>query len=144
MKKVSFILLFVSVCVFVYSQTPVENQIASPVITFTKTTHDFGDVPDTQGEVSYTFEVTNTGKSDLLISNAQGSCGCAVSEWTKKPINPGKKGFVKVTYKTENRTGAFQKTVTVSNNTANSPVQLFIKGNVVNAVASNNLPETNR
>ena len=131
MKKLLFVLFFVNVCTFAYSQKPEESQTLKPVVKFSETIHDFGNINETDGKVSCTFEVTNTGKAVLLITNVQGSCGCAVSEWSKTPIVPGKKGFVKVTYNPENRAGTFNKTITVSNNSDENPVSLFIKGNVV-------------
>jgi hypothetical protein len=43
------------------------------VITFEKTTHDFGTI--TQGEqAEYNFKFTNTGDEDLIISAANASC----------------------------------------------------------------------
>ncbi len=131
MKNLLFALFFVTVCTFAYSQKAEEEQSLKPVITFSETTHDFGNIIETDGNASFTFEVTNTGKAVLLITNVQGSCGCAVTEWSKTPIAPGKNGFVKVTYNPINRPGVFNKTITVSNNSNENQVSLFIKGNVV-------------
>lgn len=134
MKKLLFVLFFVNVCAFVYSQTSGKNQPLKPIIKFSETTHDFGNINEADGKVSYTFEVSNTGKSVLTITNVQGSCGCTVSDWSKSPIEPDKKGFIKVTYNPENRPGVFNKTITVSNNSDENPVLLSIKGNVVQKV----------
>lgn len=131
MKNFLFTLLFVSTCIFAHSQTITENQTLKPVIKFSETTHDFGSINETDGTVSYKFEVTNTGKADLLITNVHGSCGCTISEWTKSPIAKGKKGFVTVTFNPANRSGVFNKTITVSNNSDENPVTLSIKGNIV-------------
>jgi hypothetical protein len=50
-----------------------------PVITFENENHNFGTI--TEGEkVSYAFKFKNTGKKDLVISSAKGSCGCTVAE----------------------------------------------------------------
>src|SRR5688500_16250965 len=59
-----------------------------PVFTIEKETHDFGRI--TQGDkVSYSFKFKNTGGSDLVISSAQGSCGCTVPNYPRNPIAPG-------------------------------------------------------
>ncbi|MEO8759790.1 MAG: DUF1573 domain-containing protein, partial [Bacteroidia bacterium] len=55
-----------------------------PVIKFTEGTFDFGKI--IQGEkVSHTFNFTNEGKSNLIITSAKGSCGCTIAEPTKDP-----------------------------------------------------------
>ena len=47
-----------------------------------------------------------------------------------KPIKPGKKGKVKVTYSPLGRPGAFRKTVKVRTNASNQRVNLIIEGTV--------------
>jgi hypothetical protein len=97
-------------------------------ITFDKMVHDFGVTP--QGTpASYTFYLKNTGKEALIITSASASCGCTTPEWTKDPIKPGGKGFVKATYNAAN-VGPFNKTVTVLSNAKNPTVTLTIKGEV--------------
>lgn len=72
----------------------------------------------------------NTGKSPLVITNCQGSCGCTVPECPKAPIMPGESGELKVRYDTK-RVGNFNKTVTIKSNASNSTVYLKIKGIVL-------------
>lgn len=130
MKKLSFVMLLMHACTFTYSKESKENQAPKPAITFSETTYDFGNIIESNGKVCHTFEVSNTGNAALLITNVQGSCGCAVSEWSKGPIDPCNKGFIKLTYNPENRPGAFNKTITVTTNAAESPVVIKIKGSV--------------
>ena len=61
----------------------------APIMTFDKGIHDFGVI--NEGErVETIFEFTNTGKADLIIQDARGSCGCTVPEYPKNvPIAPG-------------------------------------------------------
>ena len=81
------------------------------------------------------FVFTNNGNAPLVITNAQGSCGCTVPSSPKEPIAPGAKGVIGVKYDT-NRVGPFTKTVTISSNAAGQPTKvLTIKGNVVAAPA---------
>jgi len=97
-------------------------------ITFEKETHDFGTIP--QGvPASYTFVFKNTGKEPLIITNAAAGCGCTTPEWTKEPIKPGQKGFVKATFNAASP-GPFNKAVTVQSNGKKSSVVLTIKGDV--------------
>lgn len=100
-----------------------------PKIEFKKDTHDYGDVKY-GADGSCSFEFKNTGNAPLIISNAKGSCGCTVPEWTKEPINPGKTGAITVKYDTK-RPGAINKSVTITSNAVNEPTKILrIKGNV--------------
>lgn len=73
-----------------------------PVITFEKESHNFGNVEE--GEVvEHSFKFTNTGNKDLLITNAEASCGCTVPEWPKEPIKPGESAYMKVKFDSRGR-----------------------------------------
>ncbi len=100
-------------------------------ITFERDLHDFGEI--IQGEkVSTEFKFTNTGKNDLIITDAHGSCGCTVPEWPKEPIAPGESGVIKVVFNSANRSSVFNKTVTVTANTIpSSTSKLIIKGTII-------------
>lgn len=101
-----------------------------PIAKFTDTSHDFGTFKEEVGKVSHTFEFTNTGNSPLILTNVQASCGCTTPKWSKKPVAPGQKGFVVVTYNAKGRPGPFTKTITVSNNSEEAKILLNIKGEV--------------
>ena len=73
------------------------------------------------------FEFTNTGDSELIISNVKSSCGCTVPEKPKGPIAPGANGTIKVKYDTK-RVGPIRKTVTVYSNATEPIKALKIKG----------------
>jgi hypothetical protein len=108
--------------------TPAADNKSQAEIVFDKETHDFGTVSHNQ-PATYTFMFKNTGKEDLIITNAQASCGCTTPEWTKEPIKPGKKGYVKATYNSASL-GVFNKAVTVMSNAKTPTVTLYIKGDV--------------
>ncbi|MFH8142015.1 MAG: DUF1573 domain-containing protein [Muribaculaceae bacterium] len=105
-----------------------------PGISFTQTTHDFGVIPENGGSVTTTFEFTNPGDGPLLILNASASCGCTRPEYPRKPVKPGKKDKITVTYNPKGRPGEFTKNVTVRTNVkGKKKVVLKIKGNVTPA-----------
>jgi hypothetical protein len=99
-----------------------------PVMTFKDTLYDFGTI--SQGEnVKYTFEFTNTGESDLVISSATASCGCTVPKnWPKHPVKPGETGKIDVNFNSENRKGQKDLTVTVLANTVPTKNFVYLKG----------------
>ena len=109
--------------------TEVVSTTEAPVMEFAKTEHDFGTI--TQGEnVSHVFKFTNTGKSDLIITDAKGSCGCTVPEYPRTPIKPGESGEMKVTFSSAGRNGMQSKTVDITTNTATGKQQLLIKASI--------------
>ncbi len=77
-----------------------------------------------------TYEFINNGKAPLIITKVQPSCGCTSVEFSKNPVNPGEKGFVKTTYNAASP-GVFYKTLTVFSNTPNYSNLLALKGEVV-------------
>lgn len=99
--------------------------------TFEVVSHDFGTIQEAKGPVSCTFEFTNTGNKPLLIIDATASCGCTRPEYPTKPIKPGKKGKIKVTYSPIGRPGAFKKTVKVKTNGKERTTTLHIQGTVI-------------
>lgn len=99
-----------------------------PDIKFNEMNHDFGTVAEEQGKITHVFEFTNTGTSDLILSNVQASCGCTTPQWSRDPIAPKGTGTITVTYNTTGRPGPFTKTITITSN-ADKRV-LIIKGNV--------------
>lgn len=107
---------------------PVDNKNAAEM-TFEVLEYNFGTIK--QGEsVTREFSFTNTGKEDLIISNAQGSCGCTVPVWPKEPVKKGAKNEIKVTFNSAGKMGMQDKTVTITSNAKNSPQVLHLKGTV--------------
>ena len=102
-----------------------------PVITFDKTTHDFGKINEADGRVTTIFTFTNQGMSPLVLSNVRASCGCTTPKWPHNPIEPGQTGEITVTYNPNGRPGKFQKTITVTSNATEATVRIFIKGEVI-------------
>ena len=102
-------------------------------IEFTETEHNYGEIPfGSDGRCE--FEFTNTSKNPLIINNVRASCGCTSPEWPQSPLKPGEKGTISIKYNTS-ITGVFRKSITVYSNAGNSPVQLFVKGNVQTTTA---------
>ncbi len=90
---------------------------SQPQFNFAVETHDFGKI--TQGEkVSYSFKFTNNGGSDLIISEAHGSCGCTVPQYPRVPIPPKGESAIDVTFDSEGKSGLVEKTVTLLANTS--------------------------
>lgn len=99
---------------------------------FEKTRHDFGVFAQDTAVVTYDFVFTNVGKSPLIIHQANASCGCTVPEYTLEPIMPGCKGKITVTYNGKGRRpGVFRKSITIHNNGKQTPVRIYIEGEMI-------------
>lgn len=87
-----------------------------PVVVFEETTHDFGMIKEEGGPVSCVFTFINEGEAPLVIISASAQCGCTRPSFPQSPINPGKKGEIKVTFHPQGRPGEFIKEVKVKTN----------------------------
>jgi hypothetical protein len=99
-------------------------------MTFETSEQDFGSI--VQGEsVTKNYTFTNSGEVDLIISSANGSCGCTIPKWPKRPIKPGQSGNIEVVFNSQGKKGQQTKKVYVTANT--SPVNniIVLKGEVV-------------
>lgn len=102
----------------------------APMMSFEELTHDFGKIKE--GEViTYRFKFKNTGKTDLLISSASASCGCTVPSYPKEPIAPGTEAGIDVQFNSKDKSGMFDKTITIIANTIPNDNHLAIKGEVI-------------
>ena len=125
MKRISIVLVVLVTSVLAVLAAEKYAQATFPV-----QNHDFGTIKEEGGPVSCTFEVINTGNQPLLIIDAVASCGGTRPEFPTKPIKPGKKAKIKVTYSPLGRPGAFRKTVKVKTNGREQRSTLVIQGTV--------------
>jgi hypothetical protein len=90
---------------------------------------DLGEIPQSKPK-AIEYEFKNTGKTNVLITNVHGSCGCTTTDYTKDEILPGKTAKINATFNAANK-GAFTKTVTVTTNADETPKVLTFKGIVI-------------
>jgi hypothetical protein len=126
MNKINNLFLLI-----VLTATNVFSQEREATISFKEESHNFGAIKAADGPVSHVFEFTNTGSMPLIIKNVETSCGCTTPEWTKQPVLAGAKGIIKVSFNPEGRSGAIDKTITISSNASKSPVYLKITGSII-------------
>lgn len=104
---------------------------AQPVATFKESVYDFGVIKEEKGPVKHTFEFVNTGDSPLIVIDAVASCGCTRPSFTAKPVKPGKKGKVEVTFSPAGRRGTFRKTIKVKTNAVEKISSIVITGSII-------------
>lgn len=100
-------------------------------LAFENYSHDFGVIKEVDGKQMYRFEFTNVGKTPIVINNVNTSCGCTSGEWTRGPILPSKKAYIKVVFDPRNRPGNFSKILSVYSNIKPKIIYLKIIGKVI-------------
>jgi len=137
MIKISMLALTLSLMSF-SAIAPVKTLVSKTVdavssVVWKSETIDVGTIPQNTPK-PIIFEFKNTGKTAVIVTNVQGSCGCTATDYTKTPIAPGKSGTITATYNAANA-GAFSKTVSVTTNADAATKVLTIKGTVVAAAS---------
>lgn len=109
MKKflLSAVVLAITSTVFAQPQAKKVVDVAK----FNNETIDFGKIKQSV-PAKGTFTVTNISAAPLIIEQANPTCGCTISDYTKEPIAPGKTGVINATYNAANA-GHFEKHLTV-------------------------------
>jgi Protein of unknown function (DUF1573) len=134
MKKFATLFILIAAFLFGKAQNTAMSTVATPadVLQLKETEHNFDKIP--QGKpVYYSFEITNTGKTELKLDDVHASCGCTTPEWSHDPIAPGATAKIKVGYNASAE-GPFDKYITVTYNT-NQTKQIKITGIVWKAPA---------
>jgi hypothetical protein len=125
MKKLLFSVAVFACATTVFAQTapaPTPTTTTAPAPVAPKLTQadvakfdtqiiDFGKVKQAN-PAKGTFTITNIGKTPLIIEQANPTCGCTISDYTKEPIAVGKTGVINATYNAANL-GHFEKHLTV-------------------------------
>lgn len=123
MKKILTIALLL-VCGIVYAVA--QNQAE---IKFDKTTQDLGTFSESNPIQKTTFTFTNVGKAPLVINQVVASCGCTVPRYDKRPIAPGQKGSIEITYNGQGKfPGHFKKSITICTNGKTEMTRLYVEG----------------
>jgi hypothetical protein len=80
----------------------------------------------------HTYRFTNTGKSPLLITQVNPSCGCTTAkDWPQNPIAPGESGQISVEFNSTGNSGKVDKSISVLTNCIPAVHVLRIQGTVV-------------
>jgi hypothetical protein len=107
-----------------FSNLSADDLAKAPVAKFSEASYDFGEMK--QGEKKdHTFNLTNDGKSELIIRNVRSSCGCTAVAPSKKVIAPGESVPIKVTFDSRGKRGRQSKSITVITNDPKSPTSML-------------------
>ena len=126
MKKLLFSLTALVLSAGVFAQAKADD-----IAKFKTETIDQGKLLQSTPEIA-TFMVTNIGSKDLLIEQANPTCGCTIGDFTKTPIKPGQSGQITAKYNAAGL-GAYEKHMTVKFAGAEDMKSITIKGEVLSA-----------
>lgn len=133
MKKIMTLLFIGLISLSINAQEKTVSEAVvdpnAPVFEFETDVIDYGKIEQNADGVRV-FKFKNVGKSPLVISRVQSSCGCTVPKKPEAPIMPGSNGEIEVKYAT-NRLGGFNKTITIFSNATEPNKQVRIKGIVL-------------
>lgn len=123
--------LFVSLLLAVLALSAVGQPSGTSQVRYDATSHDFGQIRETDGPVSHTFAFTNTSRTPFIIEFVSVSCGCTSPEYSREPVLPGRTGSITVTFDPAGRPGAFRSPVVVTSNNRRDQVTLTLAGQVI-------------
>jgi hypothetical protein len=118
--------------------TDAQKKKVADVAKFDKETFDFGKIPQNKPATA-TFTVTNISKDPIVIEQANPTCGCTISDYTKTPIAPGQTGTIHATYNAA-AVGAIHKTLTVKIAGIDEIKSISLAGEVIGADAGTTTP----
>lgn len=117
-------------------EAPAAGEAAAPVsnepstsVALSENSFDFGKIKKGD-KVEHVYEITNTGKNPLIISEVKPGCGCTAPDFTKEPIMPGKKGKVTLHFDSSSFDGNVQKYADVFANVEKAPIRLTFTANI--------------
>jgi hypothetical protein len=126
MKKILLSAAVFALCATAFAQKKVDD-----IAKFTTETINLGKIKQgvpTKG----VFTVTNISNQALIIEQANPTCGCTISDYTKEPIAAGKTGVINATYNAAN-VGHFDKHLTVKFAGIDEMKSITLTGDVVAA-----------
>jgi len=127
MKRIALSVLALFIVALGFSQ----QKKADEVVKFTATQFDFGKIK--QGApVTHDFEFKNVSKQPVVIESATASCGCTTPSWPKTPITKNKTNKITAGFNAA-AAGPFDKTIYVKVSGVEQPLELKIKGEVLNS-----------
>lgn len=123
MKKLVLMILFMTIGITMVSA---QNQAE---FKFDQITINVGTFPASSPVKKAVFTFTNVGNGPLVINEVIASCGCTIPKYDRRPIAPGQKGSIEITYNGQGKfTGHFKKSITIKSNARTEMTRIYIEG----------------
>lgn len=99
---------------------------------FLEPTYDFGDIARKGGDLEHEFAFVNEGKAPLVLVRVITSCSCLKANFSKRPVAPGERGTVRITYEPHKREpGVFNKVIQIYSNSEGGREVVTVQGNSI-------------
>ncbi len=90
---------------------------------------DLGEISRNDERLNHTFTFVNNGTEPLVILSATTTCSCLKAEFSRKPIEVGAKGEIKISIEPKKiEKGVFRRVVQIRSNSVGGTVILIVKG----------------
>lgn len=127
MKKLILLPLLVICAGLITADAQTKGRKRNGALTFESDVRKLGEVE--YGKVyTYTYTFTNTGTDPVVIYNCESSCGCFVSDFSKRPVRPGESGFITVKFAPKDNPGFFSKSIVIESNSKNGYDYVYLQG----------------
>jgi uncharacterized protein DUF1573 len=103
------------------------------------TVYDFGGIPK-GAFVEYQFEIKNTGGSPLVITGMKCESANVKCKWPGKPVKPGRKNFITITYTANTDEGSFSNDIFITSNATESPYPFIRISGAITPEGSSMIP----
>ncbi|MDP2624968.1 MAG: DUF1573 domain-containing protein [Candidatus Peregrinibacteria bacterium] len=135
MKKLLTLFAIVTMLILAgCSSAGVPNSVVNAIVV-TPSSFDFGEIIQSEGTVSTTFEIENISDETLVINRLSTSCGCTTTEMDMADLEPGEVRTMKVTFDPmthPEQSGTIERVVYLQTSDPNQPeIQIDITGFVV-------------
>jgi hypothetical protein len=125
MKKVFFSAILVTLSSAIFAQAITIASVAK----FKSDTVNLGQIEQSH-PTKGTFYITNISNTPIIIEQANPTCGCTISDYTKTPIRPDSVGVINATHNAAG-IGHFEKHLTVKLAGINEMKTITLKGEVL-------------
>lgn len=117
---------------------------ANELLLFDKVKENLGTMYESDKVRKVQFTFCNVSDSEVTITKVTTHCGCTASSFDAKPIKPGARGEVVITYNPKGRSGTIDTDAFVYTNLSGTqPVaRLTLLGNVINSDEWSHLPHS--
>lgn len=145
MKRLALLLFVFTLSFSVLGQSPSDEDLKKKgaFLRFKPSEVNLGSIPidDVSPETGKVeIEVYNDGVQPLILNQVSACCGTRVDEWSNRPIAPGQKSTIKISFRVEPKPQRISRTVTVNSNAMNGGVlKVAILGEVVVPKKSNEI-----
>lgn len=94
--------------------------------------YDFGNVNRHGDDLVKVFEFENDGSTPLVVLSVTTSCSCLKADFSRKPVSPGGRGSIRITYEARKmEAGPFHRVIRISSNSEDGVNLITVQGNSV-------------